>query len=55
MQREPRPTLDYSSPAEELRREQAVKIERREALERYNESTFGERRPIASAIKPKLA
>lgn len=50
MQREPRPTLDYSSPAEEQRREQAAETERREAIERYNESTFGEPRPIASAF-----
>jgi hypothetical protein len=50
MQRDSRPTLDYSSPAEEHRREQAAETERREAIERYNESTFGEPRPIASAF-----
>jgi len=50
MQREPRPTLDYSSPAEEHRREQAAAAERREAIENYNESTFGEPRPVASAF-----
>ena len=50
MQRNPRPTLDYSSPAEEQRREQGAETERREAIERYNESSFGEPRPIASAF-----
>ena len=50
MQREPKRILDYSSPAEEQRRERAAEDERREAIERYNESTFGERRPIASAF-----
>ncbi len=50
MQPEPKPTLDYSSPAEEQRRERTAEDERREAIERYNESTFGERRPIASAF-----
>jgi hypothetical protein len=39
--------LDYSSPAEEQRRERAAEEERREAIERYNESTLGEGRPIA--------
>lgn len=46
----PRPILNYSSPAEEHRREQEREAERREAIELYNESTFGERRPIASAF-----
>ena len=50
MQREPKPTLDYSSPAEERRRERSAEDERREAIERYNESTYGERRPIAAAF-----
>ena len=50
MQRESKPTLDYSSPAEEQQRERTAEIERREAIERYNESTFGERRPIAAAF-----
>ena len=50
MQPELKPTLDYSSPAEEQRREQAAENERREGIERYNESTFGERRPIAAAF-----
>jgi hypothetical protein len=50
MERDPRPTLDYSSPAEEHRREHAAEAERREATERYNEATFGEPRPIASAF-----
>jgi hypothetical protein len=48
MQRERKPTLDYSSPAEEQRRERTAEDERREVIERYNESTFGERRPITS-------
>ena len=50
MQREPKPTLDYSALAEEQRRERTAEHERREAIERYNESTFGERRPIVSAF-----
>ena len=50
MQRKREPILDYSSPAEEQRREQAAANDRREGIERYNESTFGERRPIASAF-----
>lgn len=50
MQRDPRPTLGYSSPVEEHRREEAAETERREAIEDYNESTFGEARPIASAF-----
>jgi hypothetical protein len=50
MWRDAPPTLDYSSPAEEHRREQAAEIERREAIERYNSGTFGEARPIASAL-----
>ena len=50
MQREPKPTLNYSSPAEEQRRERNAAHERREGIERYNECTFGERRPVASAF-----
>ena len=50
MQRKREPILDYSSAAEEQRREQAAENERREGIERYNESTFGERRPIAAAF-----
>ena len=50
MQREPKPILDYSSPGEEQRRERTAEEERLEAVRRYNESTFGERRPIASAF-----
>jgi len=38
--------LEYSSPAREGQQE----VERREALENYNESTFGERRPVAGAF-----
>jgi hypothetical protein len=50
MQREPKPTLDYSSPAQEQRRERTAEAERREGIDSYNESTFGERRPIAAAF-----
>ena len=50
MQRGPKPTLDYSSTAEAHRRKRATENERRAGIERYNESTFGERRPIASAL-----
>src|SRR5687768_11304010 len=50
MRREPKPTLDYSSPAQEQLRERSAEERRRAALENYNESTFGERRPIASAL-----
>lgn len=50
MRRNPRPTIDYSSPAEEHRREEAAEAERREKLEEYNESTYGEPRPIVSAF-----
>ena len=50
MQRKHEPILDYSSPVEEHRREQAAETERREGIERYNESTFGERRPVAAAF-----
>jgi hypothetical protein len=46
----PKPVVDYSSPAEERTRGRKAEDERREAIERYNESTFGERRPIASAF-----
>jgi hypothetical protein len=40
--------LDYSSPTEEQRRERKQEDERREAVERYDEAAFGERRPVAS-------
>ena len=50
MQRKREPILDYSSPAEEHRRERTAEDERREGIERYNELTFGERRPIAAAF-----
>ena len=46
----PKPVLDYSSTAGEQRREREEEDKRREALELYNESTFGERRPIASTF-----
>lgn len=38
--------LDYSSPAREGQEER----ERREALDNYNQSTFGERRPVAASL-----
>lgn len=47
---DPRPVLDYSSPAEERRRDRVAEDERREKVWSYNESTFGERRPIAAAF-----
>ena len=50
MEQEPKPILNYSSPAEEQQRAQAAEGERREAIKRYNESTFGERRPVASVF-----
>jgi hypothetical protein len=50
MRRKHSPILDYSSPADEQRRERAVEDDRRERVEDYNESTFGERRPITSAV-----
>ncbi len=37
--------LDSFSPAHERRLEDGIERARREALESYNESTFGERRP----------
>jgi hypothetical protein len=46
----PNTILDYSSTADEQRREREAEDKRREALELYNESTFGERRPIASTF-----
>lgn len=47
---QPRNILDYSSPAEEHRRQQSAEDQRREALELYNLATEGERRPIASTF-----
>src|SRR5437868_4061781 len=46
----PPPVLDYSSPAEEQQRDRAAEDERREKVLTYNESTFGEGRPIAAAF-----
>ena len=46
----PKPTLDYSSPAEEQAREANALAERREKVEAYNEATFGDRRPIRADI-----
>jgi hypothetical protein len=39
--------LDYSSPAQEHRRERQLEDERREALGNYNEATYGERHPFS--------
>ena len=47
--REPIP-LEYSSVAEEQKREEESRRERREALADYNESTFGERHPYRNAF-----
>ena len=49
-----RPTLDYSSPANERRRELDAEARRRKGIEDYNEATFGERRPIAAAMTRTL-
>jgi hypothetical protein len=38
--------LDYSSPIEERKRERSSEDQRRAAIENYNQSTFGERRPF---------
>lgn len=46
----PGPTLDYSSPAAEGERVRRAEEERREAIDRYNASALGERRPFASAL-----
>jgi len=46
----PKPILDYSSPAQERARQQTAEGEHRQAIGRYNESTFGERRPIGFAF-----
>jgi hypothetical protein len=43
-----KPILDYSSPASEQAREEETENQRKRAIETYNESTFGERKPIAS-------
>jgi hypothetical protein len=45
-----KPIPDYSSPAQERAREQAAEDARRQAIENYNESTFGEPHPIASTF-----
>jgi hypothetical protein len=43
-----KPILDYSSPASEQARERQAEQQREQAIETYNESTFGERKPMAS-------
>ena len=43
-------TLDYSSLSEVPNLQREMERERRDALDNYNESTFGERRPIASVL-----
>jgi hypothetical protein len=42
--------LDYSSSEQERGRERLAEDERRQAIENYNESTFGEPHPVASAV-----
>jgi hypothetical protein len=44
----PKIQIDYSSPDEEQAREKKLEDERREALENYNDSTYGERHPFLS-------
>jgi hypothetical protein len=46
----PKPILDYSSQADEQKRDEAEERQRREGLENYAEATFGERRPIAMSF-----
>ena len=46
----PKILLDYSSPEEEEARQKKLEADRREALENYNEATYGQRRPIADAF-----
>ena len=43
--------LDYSSPAEEQAREAEHEARRRQALDDYNESTFGEPHPYLGPLK----
>jgi hypothetical protein len=50
MSERPKPMLDYSSTAEEQRREEQEQRERQEALNTYNESTFGEPHPFAGPL-----
>lgn len=42
--------LEYSSVAEDQKRQEEREHERREALDEYNESTFGERHPHRNAF-----
>ena len=46
----PKPTLDYSCPADEQTREADALAERREKVEAYNDATFGDRRPIRADV-----
>ncbi len=48
--KEPKLKLDYSSPALDGKREVESEILRRQAIEDYDEATFGEHRPIASML-----
>lgn len=45
-----KPLLDSSSPPQAPQRELSADEARREAVARYNEATFGERRPIVAAL-----
>ncbi len=46
-----KPTLDYSSPAQECQATQAAERQRRKPTEQYNLATFGQRRPLRSALR----
>jgi 4-hydroxybenzoate polyprenyltransferase len=46
----PKIRLDYSSPAQETKREAQKEDDRRAGIEDYNVSTFGEKRPFTSGF-----
>ena len=50
MDEPPKIQLDYSSPEEEQAREKRLEDARREALDNYNESTYGVRHPFANVF-----
>jgi hypothetical protein len=47
---DPKPILDYSSRSGERRRDLDEEQERRDAIRKYDEATFGDQRPIVMAI-----
>ena len=51
----PKIQLDYSSPAEEKKREDQHEQDRREKIETYNEATFGAKHPIRVAFGWRIA